>query len=503
MNVHAANVQRGGAGVNGRRRVVGCAAVSAAATEPKRPLKEDLRALFRAPRELWIVLFAKFLESIGLFSLLYTVVLWLSHDYGFSDVKAGWWVGTFSMCLSLLAFVTGFVADSIGFRTALMIAFGSSTLARAVMSFSQSSTMAITGLMLLTVGAAAGVPVMNVALRRYTNAKNRTFAFSIYYLSFNIGGAVAGWLVDRCRNAFKGENDAQIFRQIDLPIVGETRMSAYSMVYLVGFGFALLAFLVSFCLRKNPPVEDEEPAEVFAPGAKRRDPISIAIDVMKERAFWRFLLFMGLLALVKLIFQHYHFTFPKWAIRELGEGFPLGKYQSINPVLIIFLVPIATIFTRHRSAFNCIVLGSIVSTASIFALCFPPQLQFALFGMRWSVTILLSILILSLGEALWSPRVYEYSAVIAPRGKEASYMGLSALPFFFAKMVAGPMSGYLLARYCAATGPRHSWVMWAIIGAMTAMGPILILAFRGVIEKKDEPRAVKDKADTSETPVAA
>ncbi|MEO7093963.1 MAG: MFS transporter, partial [Polyangiales bacterium] len=461
---------------------------AAAATEPKRPLKEDLRALFRAPRELWIVLFAKFLESIGLFSLLYTVVLWLSHDYGFSDVKAGWWVGTFSMCLSLLAFVTGFVADSIGFRTALMIAFGSSTLARGVMSFSNSSAMAITGLMLLTVGAAAGVPVMNVALRRYTNNKNRSFAFSIYYLSFNIGGAVAGWLVDRCRNAFKDPTtSAQIFRQIKLPIVGETRMSAYSMVYLIGFGCAFLAFLVSCCLRKNPHVEDEEPPEVHAPGAKRRDPLSIAVDVMKEKAFWRFLLFMGLLALVKLIFQHYHFTFPKYAIRELGESFPLGTYQSINPIIIIFLVPLATIFTRHRSAFNCIVLGSIVSTVSMFALCFPPYFQFALFGGTWSLTILISIVILSLGEALWSPRVYEYSAIIAPRGKEASYMGLSALPYFFAKMIAGPMSGYLLARYCAETGPRQSWVMWAIIGGMTAMGPILILSFRGVIEKKDPP----------------
>jgi MFS family permease len=407
------------------------------------------------------------------------------------------------MCLSLLAFVTGFVADSIGFRTALMIAFGSSTLARAVMSFSNSSTVAITGLMLLTVGAAAGVPIMNVALRRYTNAKNRSFAFSIYYLSFNIGGAVAGWLVDKCRNAFKGEGDAQIFRQIHLPLVGETRMSAYSMVYLVGFGCALLAFVVSCCLRKDPPVEGEEPPEVHVAGEKRRDPLSIAIDVMKEKAFWRFLLFMGLLALVKLIFQHYHFTFPKYAIRELGESFPLGKYQSINPVLIIFLVPLATIWTRHRSAFNCIVLGSIVSTVSMFILCLPPQLQFAFFGRSWSITILISILVLSLGEALWSPRVYEYTAIIAPRGKEASYMGLSALPYFFAKMIAGPMSGYLLARYCAASGPRHSWIMWAIIGGMTAMGPILILAFRGVIEKKDEPVTAAGKTKPEGAPVAA
>jgi len=202
------------------------------------------------------------------------------------------------------------------------------------------------------------------------------------------------------------------------------------------------------------------------------------------------MLFVGLLSLVKLIFQHYHFTWPKYVLREHGDTFPLGDFQSINPILIIILVPLVTAFTRHRSAFKCIVVGSFISTASIFVLCLPTfKLAHAWFPFDYPI-ILASIILLSIGEAFWSPRLYEYTAVIAPKGREASYMGLSSLPFFLAKLMAAPASGYLLRAYCPENGPRHSGMLWLIIGLMTLVGPISILLLHGVIEgRKDKPAA--------------
>ena len=48
----------------------------------------------------------------------------------------------------------------------------------------------------------------------------------------------------------------------------------------------------------------------------------------------------------------------------------------------------------------------------------------------------LFVVLLSEGEAIYSPRLYEYTAAIAPKGQEASYMALSSLPFFLAKLGA-------------------------------------------------------------------
>jgi MFS family permease len=97
-------------------------------------------------------------------------------------------------------------------------------------------------------------------------------------------------------------------------------------------------------------------------------------------------------------------------------------------------------------------------------------------------TILASIFFLAAGEAVWSPRLYEYTASIAPKGREASYMGLSSFPYFLAKMMAGPMGGYLLSAYCPEHGPRHPAMIWLVIGGVSLAGPILVLLLRGTIE---------------------
>ncbi len=93
---------------------------------------------------------------------------------------------------------------------------------------------------------------------------------------------------------------------------------------------------------------------------------------------------------------------------------------------------------------------------------------------------------LTIGEALWSPRSYEYTLAVAPRGRESTYAGLASLPFFLAKFLVAPSSGYLLAAWCPATGPRNAAVLWFVIGLSTILGPVGILALRRVIQ----PRSV-------------
>jgi len=600
--------------------------VAGLAPTEKRPLKQDLAALFQSPRELWIIFFAKFLESLGMFSMMYTVTLWLSKDFGLSDMQAGWWVGTYSTTLTLITFLIGFFADSWGFRSTLIVAFFLSLLARGTMSLAQTSTIAITGLMLLTIGQAGGVPVMNTAIRRYTRPETRAFAFSLYYVTFNVAAAVAGVLIDVAKVIIPKA------QTVNLPFLGEMVMSQFRLVYMVGVVCALLSLFISLSLRPGIDVEAGQskvpagktaasvflwvmlvisglvivqlsvslfpamgsvrlipllgllilvvgvaawsslrsnetaslmfsrllalvlivgamtflladnasrgmlsaitlnlPSEITnatllkwavalgilaalavawlhragftsaasagldpeapkpvaaaepvaaAADAPKASPLAIAMEVLREKPFWRFMLFVGLLVFVKLIFSHHSFTFPKYVTRELGEDFPQGAFQAINPILIIVLVPVATALTRHMSAFWVIVLGSIVTAFSPFVL---------MFGASYG-TILGMILLLSLGECLWSPRLYEYTASIAPRGREASYMGLSSMPMFFAKMIVGPLSGWLLTRYCPEKlNPgevRHSGTMWMIIGIMTLVGPLMILLLRKVIEGK-------------------
>ena len=62
----------------------------------------------------------------------------------------------------------------------------------------------------------------------------------------------------------------------------------------------------------------------------------------------------------------------------------------------------------------------------------------------------LYLTVFSIGEAFYSPRVYEYAAAIAPKGQEASYGSLAYLPFLVGKILVGA-GGWLLAAFC----PEH------------------------------------------------
>ncbi|MCS6902134.1 MAG: hypothetical protein RMJ98_21185, partial [Myxococcales bacterium] len=164
---------------------------------------------------------------------------------------------------------------------------------------------------------------------------------------------------------------------------------------------------------------------------------------------------------------------------EQGEAFPVGKLWSLNSVLILFLAPMGTALTRKHRPFEVLLLGAFISSLSPFVLCFGSSMPFQL----------TMILLLTIGEALWSPRLYEYNVSIAPRGREATYVSLAALPYFLAKFLVGPTSGYLLAAFCPAEGPRHPAILWAIIGLSTMIGPVGIFALRNLIQKKDESAA--------------
>ena len=124
---------------------------------------------------------------------------------------------------------------------------------------------------------------------------------------------------------------------------------------------------------------------------------------------------------------------------------------------------------------------------------FPTEIARNRVGVQGSVNpyyvmIVLYILLLSIGESLYSPRLYEYAAAIAPKGQEASYMSMSYLPFFLAKLLVASFSGVLLARFCPETGPRDSSTLWLIIALTTLIAPVGLLVLRPWIQVAETGR---------------
>jgi MFS family permease len=463
---------------------------------PRRTLREDLGTLLRCPRELWLIYLATFFEYMGIFSFLPTVTLWLSKDFGLSDQQAGSWASIFSMLITAFVVLTGLFVERMGVRRMLLIGFTLAAVFRLGMALSTTAAMAIGTMLAFSFAYGSLSPSLQVGVSQTATKRTRPFAFSLWYVSFNIAGALSGPMIDRIRAAFvdpMAVNSAKpvlATKIMNLPFVGDRAVSAYATIMGVGFFFAVLAVLVTAFMRKDFRVhalaaqaredaKDGVHAEVQEPSVSQRpiNPFTALKEVAGDPKFWRFMALIGLLCLVKMMFQHMHFTWPKYVLREQGETFPLGTLWSVNSLLILFLAPLGTALTRERGVFETLFFGTLISSISPFILCFGSSMPFQV----------AAILVLTIGEAIWSPRSYEYSVSIAPKGKEALYVSLSYLPFFLAKFLVGPVSGFLLQKFCPENGPRNAPILWLLIGLSTIAGPIGMWLLRGWIQNTKPP----------------
>ncbi len=419
----------------------------------------DLKALGAGPGALWIIFLVKFLESVAHFAIYNVLAVYLTEDLKYGDVAAGTIAGTWLTAVSVVMFFSGFIADAVGIRKAMLLAVGSCLLGRLVMTVGRSDPIIpVVGLFITTWGVAALLPTMTGAVRRYTTPQTVAFGFSLFYVIMNVGALVAPQTVSFMRTRVKGG--------VDLDVFGGVHLTSSQTLFAVATGVTLLAALASLLLPHDEAVPTSGPP--IAP----RSPVQIFKEVFRDPQFFGFLLFVSLLVLVRLIFQHAHLTWPKYTLREVDKDFDFAGLWSLNPALVIVLTPFVTAFTKKLSAFWCIVAGSFISASSVFFLVFSSALE----------AQIAFVAVLSVGECLWSPRLYEYTATVAAPGREASYMGLSQVPMFFAKPVVGWMSGWMLATWCPETGIRDTSTMWLIIGCTTLAGPLAILGLRKVIE---------------------
>ena len=85
-----------------------------------------------------------------------------------------------------------------------------------------------------------------------------------------------------------------------------------------------------------------------------------------------------------------------------------GTIYSINPALIIILVPIITAATTGQDPLKLIHFGTYVSAASVFCLVASNSIG----------ACIAFVTILSIGEAIWSPRLYDYTMSVCEEGRE-------------------------------------------------------------------------------------
>jgi MFS family permease len=489
------------------------------AAEPKPAFARFLgkfTVLFGAARELWLV-FAIKIVTIAAYSVTNkTLVLWLSSELGYSDQGALGLVAAWSLSITVFTLLVGSLTDAIGLRRTFFLGTGVCIFARTVMAFTTVKPLVLAcGLFPLALGEALGAPVLIAAVRRYSNTRQRSISFSVFYTMMNVGFLIAAFLFDLLRR------DLGEYRHFVVPVIG-VELTTYRALFLVSLLLECSILPLIWFLREGAEATDQGLKLVPIQPKYRHeslwnslrltvrdsanDTVRLFTELLRQQGFYRLLAFLMFIAFLKLIFMQIDYVFPKFGIRELGERAPVGMLSGINYALVILLVPIIGALTQRFPAYTMVILGGAISAASVFVMALPTawfvpwaqgvpgdwlghgylRLQGAIHP--YYVMSALFVVLLSVGEAFYSPRVYEYAAAIAPKGREASYGALSYVPFLLAKLLVGTISGTLLAKYCPEHGVRHSGTMWLFVALLATVAPVGLLLLRRSIQVHEAGR---------------
>ena len=469
-----------------------------------------------AAPELWLSLALKLLNFAAYAVTNLTLKRWLSTEFGYSDQQALGIVAAWSISMTIVTLLVGALTDAIGLRKTFFLGCWICIVARAIMVMAPSPWFAIAfGLFPLAVGEALGTPVLVAAVRKYSTTPQRSIAFSASYMMVNFGSLLAAFVFDWVRQGL-GERG-----HLPLPLLGAD-LTTYRTLFLVSFGIQILMLPLIWLIRPGLEVADDG-AKIVPPAPQvsranllstfyrtvndsASETIRIFAELFRQSGFYRLLAFLLLIAFLKLVLMQMYYVFPEFGIRELGEGAPVGKLWGINAIIVLSTLPFIGAFTQRFPAYGVVTFGGVIVAASVFIMALPPEwfkpladgkfgqwLGHGYLGLQgevhpYYVMIAIYVVLLSVGEAFYSPRVYEYASAIAPKGQEASYGALSYVPFLLAKLLIGTFSGVLLTKYCPATGERDSGTMWLWVAITASVAPVGLIALRRLIRVPEAGR---------------
>lgn len=455
-------------------------------TQPKN-FKEALseiintfKAIIFSPKVLYGVNISYFIEGLIYFGVLTVLAKFLHDDVGLTDPQSGWMLGLLTGGITLSMFFLGGVSDKIGVRKSLGLAFLLMLIGRIFLAssgnifdggglWSPMFFMVVTAILFIVLAYGMYQPAAYAGVRKYTNEKTSAMGYAMLYALMNLGAFFCGIISPPIRRNF-----------------------GFSSIFWIYVGLTAIALIVVLVLitKKNeeavlnPEAEKalEEPAAAEeAEGEYEREKVVFTTKILnyfREHPLRdpKFTFFIFILIPVQTLFAHAWLTIPLYLDRAfagttVGENFEF--FSNINPLLIFVLSPLVAALTARANTYKMMIVGTLVMAAPTFLLAIGPN----------PALLLLYILIMTTGEAIWQPRFLQWIAEIAPPGKTGAYMGIGQLPWFLTKFITASYSGWFLKTYCPSDGPLNTETMWFIYALIALVSPVALILAKGWIGK--------------------
>jgi len=399
---------------------------------------------WRFPRMFWTGNVAELCERAAYYGTFIALRTYLIRVVGLDDVQAGVVAGMFGGWIYLVPFFTGAVADRMGFRYALMLAFALLTLGYGTLGMFHTLAPVLGGLLLIIIGGAFVKPVITGTVSKSSDESNRARAFSIFYMVVNIG-------------SFLGKT-----------VVGDMRVRlGVETVPWFSAGASLLA-LILVALIYFPREEGSTQTRSFDETLR-----GMWMAMSNGRFFSLILITAGFWAIQGQLYA----SMPDYVLRMAGESYKPEWYANINPAVVVIFVVLITQLVRSWKPQNSILV----------AMCLIPLSALTMAGSAWihhtvhvfglalhpiTFMMIIGISIQGLAECFLSPKWLEFASLQAPKGKEGTFLGFAHMNTFFAWIFGFIFSGFLLSRYCPEPGTLDAATKAAHDAALAGQGPM-------------------------------
>jgi proton-dependent oligopeptide transporter, POT family len=415
---------------------------------------QEIRDGFERP--FWVANISEIFERLSYYGAFASLALYLQGKLNFSTEQTGTLTGIFGGMVWFMAIFGGAVADKLGFRRALSLAY----LILAVAYFLIGSIGAPwlapirnTVPLSLFVGCILILPALGVSLVKpcvvgttasASRENVRSIGYSIYYTMVNIGGAAGPYVASWAHRHLGVEN---VFRVAAL--------SVFAMF------FAVLLFF------REPQRTSDSPTPSIA------ETLRNFLTVLTNPKFMLFLLiFTG----YWVVFWQQYISLPGYIHGHINPRADVELVLVTDGLAVISLTVLVNYLLRKMPAFQAVILGTLVSSVSWLIVAFQPTILGAV----------VSILVLALGEIIQQPRYYEYISRLAPPGQQGTYMGFAFLPIGIGSLIGGWFGGRVMHQFAeVAHQPQRAW--YAIVGVGLVTTLLLWIYDRIVKPSAQEP----------------
>lgn len=376
----------------------------------------------------WIGSFMELMERwawYGVFTLfaLYLVGSTDSGGLGFNHIQKGNIMADITGLLYLLPIFTGVIADKIGYKLSLVIAYIILIAGYYMMGEVNTYWSMYFVFLFVAIGAAMFKPVASAIITKSTDKSNGTLGFGIFYMMVNIGGFIGPATSSYLRSTYGWK---LIFIQAAVVI-----------------GINLIVVLFFF---KEPyrEVKKEPMGEAIINSLKK-----IWEAVKDTRLTVLLILMIGFWTMFNQLF----YTLPNF-IEDWVDSSALSKavtdfwpwfgnlisdkgqvkpewFTNIDALMIVFLQMFVSYFVIKMRHVSAMIRGFIIAAIGIGLTFYTNNVLYTIMG----------TVIFAVGEMSVNPTFSSFIALISPKGKEALYQGTYFLPVaagnFLTKFISG------------------------------------------------------------------